>query len=115
MSLHPVFAQALKPWTPAPVAAQPAPSYKAPPLPRGMVEFEYSTPLLAEPLTCHLEYEPAERGSREYGTGLQLEPDYPANMTLCAAYLRGIDVFEILSSDMVEEIEVEALESGSDE
>lgn len=113
MNLNPIMAQALMPWTPAPSTAKPTPSYKAPPLPRGLVEFEYCTPLLDEPLTCHLEYEPAERGSWE--GGMQMEPDYPANMTLCAAYLRGIDVSQILSSDMVEEIEVAALEQGDDE
>lgn len=112
--LHPIMAQAIKPWTPTP-AAQPAPSFDAPALPRGLVEFTWSTPLLSEPVTCHMEYEPAERGSREYGSGLQLEPDYPASMTLVAAYLRGVDITEILSDDMKEEIEVEALEGGDDE
>ena len=47
---------------------------------------------LGVPLQCWFEYTPAERGAREFGTGLQLEPDYPATWTLSHVYLPGSDV-----------------------
>jgi len=58
-------------------------------------------------LECELEYEPAERGSRE--NGMQMEPDYPESCTLEKAKLNGIDIAELLSSDVVSLIELEAL------
>jgi len=58
-------------------------------------------------LECELEYEPAERGSRE--NGMQMEPDYPESCTLETAKLNGIDIAELLSSDVVSLIELEAL------
>lgn len=33
-------------------------------------------------VTVQYEYMPAERGSRERGTGLQLEPDYPSSIEI---------------------------------
>lgn len=107
MNLNPTMAQALAPWTPARKA-----TFTAPPLPRGMVEFTYNHPGLAEDVICHLEYEPAERGSRE--RGIQMEPDYPASMTLHHAWLRGVDILGILSEDIVMEIEADALEGGEE-
>ena len=40
--------------------------------------FTYHHAGVSAPIECVLEYEPAERGERERGTGLQLEPDYDA-------------------------------------
>jgi hypothetical protein len=37
-------------------------------------------------VTVEYEYTPAERGSRERGTGLQLEPDYEATVEISAVY-----------------------------
>lgn len=82
----------------------------APACPSGCIEYEWDADL-AEPVVCHLEYEPAERGSREYGTGLQLEPDYDEAVTLTAAYVRGLDISPMLSSTQVEHIESLALVS----
>jgi len=60
-------------------------------------------------LDCELEYEPAERGSRERGTGLQMEPDEPENAILITARLNGIDIAELLSDDIIGLIEAKAL------
>lgn len=74
--------------------------------PRGMHEFEYEVGQIT--LICHLDYEPAERGSR--CDGLQQEPDYPAQMTLHAAYIGSIDVSGQLDDHVVADIEESALE-----
>lgn len=60
-------------------------------------------------LTCHLEHEPAERGSRERGTGLQLEQDHPEGLTLHSAWVRDKDVLGLLSDEQVASIEALAL------
>lgn len=75
----------------------------------GVEEFEYDLGL-SEPITCLMEYEEAETGARERGTGLQLEPDYPANATLIGAYLNGVDILEILPKETVDNIEIAYLE-----
>ena len=75
----------------------------------GVEEFEYDLGL-SEPITCLMEYEEAETGARERGTGLQLEPDYPANATLIGAYLNGVDIIDILSKETVDNIEIAYLE-----
>jgi len=62
-------------------------------------------------LDCELDYEPAERGSREPGTGLQLEPDEPANAFLVTAKIGGIDISELLSNEIIGLIEAKALKS----
>jgi len=60
-------------------------------------------------LDCELDYEPAERGARENGTGLQLEPDYAENAILISAELNGVDISELLSSEVIGLIEAKAL------
>lgn len=79
-----------------------------PECPSGMYEFEWDGDL-AEPITCHLSYDPAERGFREYGSGLQLEPDFDECMTLEAAYIRGLEMSLILSPSQIALIESMAL------
>lgn len=82
----------------------------------GREQIEYHWQILDdEPVICHLDYSPAERGARERGTGLQLEPDYEADCTLCAAYVAGVDIAEILSQDQCREIERLALEDHQEE
>ena len=55
-------------------------------------------------LTCHIEYEPAERGSRE--NGIQMEPDYPESISIEAIYAGGsMDIQALLSDAILEEIE----------
>ena len=73
--------------------------------PRGMHEYEYECGQIT--LICHLDYEPAERGGRE--SGLQMEPDFAAQMTLHAAYIGSIDVSSQLDDNVVADIEESAL------
>ena len=75
----------------------------------GVEEFEYDLGL-TEPLVCLMEYEEEETGARERGTGLQLEPDYPANATLIGAYLCGVDIIDYLDKKTIENIEIAYLE-----
>lgn len=59
-------------------------------------------------LKCELEYEPPESGS--WQDGLQMEPNYPAQMTLHNAYIDDINVADILAESVVQDIENKALE-----
>lgn len=75
----------------------------------GVEEFEYDIGL-SEPIICLMEYTEAESGARERGTGLQLEPDYPADATLIGAYLNGVDILDILFKETIDNIEIAYLE-----
>lgn len=86
----------------------------APKLQSGQIEYHWQV-LEDEPVICHLDYSAPERGSRERGTGLQMEPDYEADCTLCAAYVGGVDIIEILSQDQCREIERLALADHEEE
>jgi hypothetical protein len=55
-----------------------------------------------ELIECHLDVEPAEKGDNEM-------PSYPAQVTLVSAYLRGVDIYYLLSEDQISEIEEKAL------
>jgi len=55
-------------------------------------------------LDCVIDYEPSEIGSREYGTGLQLEPDYNAIADVLSVCLEGVDITEIIREDILDEI-----------
>jgi len=63
-------------------------------------------------LKCELEYEAPEIGYRE--DGVQVEPDYPASCVLIIAELQGVDVYFLLSDELVEEIEIAASEQQED-
>jgi len=65
-------------------------------------------------LECELEYNEAERGSRERGTGLQLDPDHPEYCVLETAKLNGIDIAELLSPEVVDFIEMMAIDRTED-
>lgn len=58
-------------------------------------------------LDCWFEFEPPERGEREWGTGLQLEPDYPATFALAHAYLPGsdVDIAPVMGREVIERLE----------
>jgi hypothetical protein len=77
-----------------------------PACPRGLHEYKYEAGLIE--IVCHLDMEMAERGSRE--NGLQMEPDYPAQMTLHAAYIGSIDVVGQLENKVIADIEEAAEE-----
>lgn len=98
MSIHPTIAAALAPFAP------PVRLFQAPPCPSDCFEWHCNFLMMDHTLVCHLEYEPAERGS--YQHGLQMEPDYPAQATLIACYVRDVNVYELLDGDKVDQIEI---------
>ena len=104
-NMHPVFEQALKPFIATPVIPYP---YKNPPCPVGEFEYEWAAGI-AEYVVCHLEYEAGEQGKRD-SYGLPETPDYPSRCYLLAAYIRGLDIVELLSDDQRQEIEEKALD-----
>lgn len=106
--LHPIFAQALAPFTSGLTPQHPS----APSCPKGLEVFTYYIGDVE--LTCHMEYEAPCLGSRERGTGLQMEPDYDAGATLCAAYAYGGEVTDLLDDDKRAEIEIAFLEQEPD-
>ena len=70
--------------------------------PEGLQEFVFK--IDGVELTCHVEYEPEERGSRE--NGIQMEPDYAASISIEAIYAGGnMDIQVLLSDAILEEIE----------
>lgn len=55
-------------------------------------------------LECEMEYSAPERGSREYGTGIQLEPDIPEDIVVLRAMCGEVDILDVLREDVVEDI-----------
>jgi len=55
-------------------------------------------------LECEIDYLPSEKGSREVGTGLQLDPDYNAVAEVVSVCLEGVDITEIIREDILDEI-----------
>lgn len=45
-------------------------------------------------------YYPATRGAREYGTGLQLEPDEPAEIEIESIIFSGVEVIGLMETAM---------------
>lgn len=78
-----------------------AKKYRVPALERGCFEYEWNTDCVV-PIICHLSYEPADGDN--WNT-----PYYPESVTLGAAYLRGVDIFEMLSAEQIDRIEEQAL------
>ena len=105
-NVHPIFQQALAGIAPPADAKhwqamnhdlrRALERYDAPPCPRGCFAYTYQHPELGE-LVCHLE---AEEGDESVG--------WPEQVTLCAAYLRGVDITARLSFDEIEAIEMKA-------
>lgn len=104
-NLHPIMALALSPFVPIH-----KPVYRNPPPGRDQITYDWETDI-GEAIVCHLDHEPACRGARESGTGLQLEPDYAESVSLAAAYLRGVDILQLLSESQIQRIEELALQS----
>ena len=73
-------------------------------------EFEYECDELGLALKCFFEYEPAEVGSVEAGTGLKLEPDYPEVWTLISVFLPNstLDLSAVLHPDVISRVERDA-------
>ena len=87
-------------------AARPRPHRPAPTAHRENVAMVWSHDVELE---CHFEYEPEIRGAREPSTGVQLEPDYAATLTLVAAYVGAVDIMPLLSFEVIDEIERELM------
>lgn len=68
---------------------------------------------LDKPIECALDFEPAERGARE--AGLQVEPDYPAKLTLVTAKVNGVDIAPLLTEKQISAVEKLALSGDPDE
>jgi len=75
-------------------------------------EFLFNCDELGLTLRCEFEYEPAEVGSVESGTGLKLEPDYPEVWTLISVFLpkSDVDLSAVLHPDVIFQVEREAAE-----
>ena len=81
-----------------------------PPCPRGLFAYEWSADI-GEPITCYLEYEEGEE-SQPYGDAPY--PGAPERITLCHAYLRGVDILSLLSESQIETIEILAGEERTE-
>jgi hypothetical protein len=75
--------------------------FKVPQPGPGQIVFMWASDCVVD-IECHLDYEPEERQTWEH-------PGYPENATLCAAYLRGVDIYEMLSEKQILRIEEAAL------
>lgn len=73
----------------------------APALPEGCIRFMWATDCEVE-IECHLDFQTAEPQTWEH-------PGCDAVMTLSAAYLRGVDIVDILHSTQIAHIETKAL------
>ncbi len=73
--------------------------YDAPKPPKGQFAYTFQHPELG-PLECHLE---GESAAPECG--------WPAQITLCEAYLRGVAITDRLTDDEVEAIELAAVKA----
>lgn len=60
-------------------------------------------------LECHFEYEPEIIGASDNQTGVKLEPDYAATLTLTEARVKGVDIMPLLSIDAIDDIERELM------
>lgn len=65
-------------------------------LPDGMFAFEWDSGNASTDLVVHAEYIPECLGSRERGTGLQMEPDQPESFSIVDVFLCGESVIQLL-------------------
>lgn len=69
----------------------------APPRPDSQIEYRYTEGMKA-PLVCYLDYDPGEPKTLEH-------PGSPASCTLAAAYVRDVDIADLLSDKVRSDIE----------
>jgi hypothetical protein len=79
----------------------------APICPEGMLEINIECE--GVDLVCHFDYTPAESGSKD-SMGLPYEPDIDAECTLVSAYVGDVDITQLLSQHLVNDLEATALE-----
>ena len=79
--------------------------FKVPALGADQVEYLWATDCVVD-IVCHLEYTP-EEDADHYGPAPY--PGCPAEMSLRAAYVRGVDIYELLSEKQINRIEEDAL------
>ncbi len=56
-------------------------------------------------LSVEFDYEPEDIALRI--NGIQMEPDYPAQVDLLAVMVEGVDIIDLLSADILAAIEAE--------
>lgn len=112
--IHPIMQQALQPFMPRPTDAvselkarinlleMALRRYKAPVPELGVYVYEFFPATMDEPIVCHLEYFAPESET-------DVSPGQPEDMVLLNAYVRGCDVYGLISDGDVIEIEREAL------
>ena len=55
------------------------------------------------------EYHDAERGSRERGSGIQLEPDYPESVEILKIIYKKQDIMELFNDKQLDAIQAQIL------
>lgn len=81
-------------------------SLTTPPKYAGEIIYTWHTDC-SESIECRLDYQRAEKQTHEY-------PGCPASVELTSAYLRGVDIYHLLSPDQISEIEEKALISATE-
>ena len=86
-----------------PTMPMPLPVHLAPPLPKGLhsADMEHE----GVDLLVYYDFMPEQLGSTEPLTGLKLEPDYPASVTILHAYVRDVDILPLLPFTLIDELE----------
>jgi hypothetical protein len=79
--------------------------FRVPALGADQVEYLWATDCEVD-IVCHLDYT-AEEEAQHYGDAPY--PGCPEDMTLCAAYVRGVDIMALLSDEQITRIEEAAL------
>ena len=105
--LNPIMQSTVNAWMPEPTAQQVANAhrmYGAPPCPKDCFEWRDERVLMDTAVVCHLEYEAEERET-------DVSPGWPASATLVAAYVRDINIYDLLDSEQVAQIEADAIRS----
>lgn len=65
-------------------------------------------------VTVEYDYDPPCRGARERGTGMQLEPDYDASVSVISICIGDQDITDIVGSKFTDEVAEEVMTQISD-
>jgi hypothetical protein len=72
-----------------------------PSLAEGQIRYDWNADLTVD-VVCVLDYRPEERGTRD-------EPGCLADATLCKAFVRDVDIYELLSAAQITSVEGAAI------